>query len=219
MKIVNGALFLLIIILTLNCFDYEEILVFSPDFSGYVDIKYDVPIYEDADRSLLSFLPVEEYKIKEKYARFLESKEFEIENFTFNRMKTDKNEFRGIVSYRVHFSDPRNLEYILIGKNKIQKQGGRLYFQRSFLSTASPDEDASRLSNNLYARVLQSFNNRNISFRIVFPWYYDLVTNLGSFTRPGIHNYGLSLEQTFNTSKPVIWNIEIKANPLPEAGF
>lgn len=207
------------VLIPLGCFEYQESLVFSPDFSGYVDIQYDVPVYEEEDRSMIAFLPVDINKIKEKYDRFLTEEQYSLEEYNYKRSKTDAGESRGVVSYRVRFTNPRNLEFILIGKNKISRQGGRLYFQRTFLATSSPADDASKLSNNLYSKVFQSFNNKKMTFRIIFPWYYDLVTNVGTFTRPGVHNFVLPLENTFNTDKPVIWNFELKANPVPEAGF
>ncbi|MDH5654548.1 MAG: hypothetical protein OEZ34_01475 [Spirochaetia bacterium] len=219
MKRILKGTFLTFSVFFTGCFEYHESLFFLPDYSGYADIRYTVPIYKDEDRSMLAYLPVDQNKIIEKYDRYLSSDQYRIENYKFDRIKTDLSEDQGEVAYRVFFSDPRSLEYLLIGKNKIYRNGGRLYLHRKFSATASPREEASRISNNLYTKVLQSFNNKKLTFQIVFPWYYDLVTNLGNFSRPGLHNFTLPLENTFNTEKPIVWKIELKANPVPEAGF
>lgn len=202
-----------------GCFDYQEKIIFAPDFSGVVEISYTVPVYKETGNSMLKFLPSSESEVKEKYGIYLSAGSFTLKDFTSKTTTAgDDDPFpdRVEVSYRVLFKEAQVLEHILMGETDVFRRGGYLFIRRKFPASPPLDENSPTFTRNFHERIVQSFAKHFLSFNIVFPWYYDLVTNYGSFTKPGVHSFQLPLQSTFKSVSGFTWKIELKANRPPE---
>lgn len=210
-------------LLSLSCFDYEERIVLAPNFSGYVDIEYTVPIYNSEDRSLVEFLPADQAKVERKYERLINEKRVSIDNFTRTIQPATGQEeaFQrtATVKYRIQFLNAQDLETILIGKTTVVQRGGRLQILRSFPVGASLPVNSGRISRRLHELTLKTLHRRSMKFTILYPWYYDLLTNHGSIVKPGFEFFQLPLETTMQGGGPgsIVWSIDFKANLEPRA--
>ncbi len=216
----SGTVVLLLLLLT-GCFDYQERIVFAPDFSGYVDIDYDVPVHLSSGHSMIGFLPLEEERLKSRYTGLFSGRGVEIENYSVEYGKDEREKKnspfynRAHVKFRIYFKNPEELEHILLGKTAVFWRNQRLHVQRMFPAAQSLPDTAGAVTRRLGNLISRTLVGKKMSFVIVFPWYYDLFTNQGSFLRPGIQAFTLPLENTVKSGSPTFWNIEIKANSDP----
>jgi len=217
-RLVRFLVLLLPVVLT-GCFEYEEKIVFAADYSGTVEIRYDVPVYETEERSLISSFPVSLPLITKKYNR--SGHHFSIEGYNYERHPTDEKmvhfKNRATVSFRIPFHSPAELEAILIGKTTVQLQEPYLTIRRSFPLNRPFSDESGRFLLNFQNKYLETFRNRNIRITMQFPWYYDLVTNQGSFRGPGSHFFSIPLDRLHNRKK-LDWTINFKANRFPKEG-
>ncbi len=195
-----------------GCFDYEERIVFRKDLSGYVDFKYDVPVYDKSDKSILGFLPVEKDKIRARYGGKVRKLSVKI-----TRAKAKKSRFkrRGKVSFRVSFSRPSALKKILLGDLKVNREGERLRLDRSFPAARAADARAGWASRQIRGAVTQSLRKRYLDFYVSFPSEFLLVSDQGLFLRDGLRYYRMGLNETMEREKPVRWSLELIAAPKP----
>lgn len=211
----SGQRYYTIILLFLfcwNCFEYRETLVLAPDFSGYIDLEYTVPVHEN--RSMLAFLPVSKEAFLDRYG---DTGRFQIDRFTVKSIETENEVFplQASVKLRLRFKDVSEMEGVLPGQTRISRNNYELTIQRIFPASMAPRE-MGRLARNVYDITEASFTGRKMEFRVIAPWYYDILSNVGTNTQPGQFIYVLPLERTMKENRPVIWKTEVKANPLPE---
>lgn len=201
----------------MGCFDYQETVTFAPDYSGFVDFEYDVPISANGS-TLVGFLPTERKDIQGKYGKMFIGGTGDVENFSRELYQTDDSYFpkRAKVKYRVRFKKARELETLLIGKTTVIDRGRQLVIQRIFPVTETLTEESSRVVRRLQSLSNDVFARRTLKFYVNYPWYFDMATNYGTNTRPGSQAYILPIEQTLNSKNNIVWNISLKANPEPE---
>ncbi len=204
-----------------GCFDYEEKLVFAPDYSGYVDIEYTVPVYSTVDRSMIAYMPIEESKLRSRYAAQIADGKMTFENFSLRYStspeRLDPFPRKGTVKYRIRFKNPHVLELALMGKTTVYWRDRRLQLMRVFPAGQPLSPGSGRISRRIQELTFQTMHKRSMKFLIIFPWYYDLFTNYGSILKPGIQQFNLPFESTMNAAGDIVWTLEIKANPEPRA--
>lgn len=217
---VRGALAAFLLLFLTGCFDYQERIVFAPDFSGYVDYEYVVPVHPKSGSSMIAFLPVEESRIVSRYSGFFSGRKVEIENYKMEYMEDPKEKEafsrEAKVSFRIHFHSPEELEFLLLGKTTVFWRDGRLHIQRMFPTAKPIPDDSGFVTRRLDNLTTQSFKGKRLRFSVVFPWFYDLFTNQGSIIQPGVQVFTVPLENTLHSGTSIFWNLEIKANPAPK---
>lgn len=217
---VQRTLLFLILPFLAGCFDYNEKIVIMPDFSGYVDIEYQVPVNPETGRSLISFLPVSESEVVERYSGLFRGKEIQVEEYRKEDVAEEEagdlfpTQVR--VRFRVRFSEPEDLENILVGNTNVYRRANRLHIQRIFPTARSIPESAGSVIRRYRGLSFQAFSGKKMKFSLVYPWYYDMLTNHGSITRPGLNYYVLPLENTMKSGESIFWNVELRANPRPQ---
>ena len=203
-----------------SCFDYAERVVFAPDFSGYVDYDYEVPVQKTKEgyRSVLGFLPVTRKEISSRVNGLFSGRSLELENYELEyRDPEEGSPFEKLahVKYRFHFNDPQDLEQILLGNVQVYRRPGGLLLQRSFPGTGKLPDHAGVVATKYHELSLGTMENKKLRFTVIFPWYYDLFTNYGSIVKPGFHTFILPLEATMKSTSGYLWNLNIRANRPP----
>jgi hypothetical protein len=197
-----------------GCFDYTETIFFGADLSGHVDLDYTVPLRAGSDDPLISHFLVQEGEI-EKRLSILLGRKADIHDFTKD-IKVDQHGARHArVQFKVTFRSPPELERILIGKNRVYFYEGRWIIQRTFPASKPLSGEASRIARRIRELARLTLSDHNLSFLVVYPEQYDLYTNQGTIVRPGVQSLTLPLSATMNGT-PMVWTMEIKANPRPQ---
>lgn len=216
-KVFQGGKFLLLLSVFsgVGCFDYFERIVFNPGFSGFVDIEYTVPLFPEKEESLIQFLPIKESAIRQKYSGiFTGKKSIQISNYSVEYRDSQDPLYprQARVGFRVSFSNPEDLEKILLGNTTVYWRGKNLVVQRIFPSASSIPEKAGRIPARYGEMTEKSFQDRSLRFHVLYPDYYDFYTNRGTILRPGSIAYQIPLQRTVQSGASVFWNIELQAN-------
>ncbi len=203
----NKKIFIISLIFLINCFDYEEKIYLEPDLSGRVYLEYTIPINKKTGNSLISFLPA----TKEKF----------LEIYNVNILSFDSEDLEPTLSFKYKkvkveysFKKITELEKKIYGNNSINKYGNTIYIQRRFKIVLFKKLD-NKFYNFFYNYTIQKFKNRNLKFFIIIPKHFDIITNMGNLPLPGVLNFQLPLEKTFESNNEILWNITIKINPTP----
>ncbi len=198
-----------------GCFDYTETIFFAGDLSGHVDLDYTVPLRSGSDDPLISHFLVQEADI-EKRLSILLGRKADIRDFTKDIKQDEHGERSARVQFKVAFRSPPELERILIGKNRIYFYEGRWVIQRTFPASKPLSGETSRIARRVRELARLTLSDHNLSFLVVYPEQYDLYTNQGTIVRPGVQSLTLPLSASMNGT-PMVWTMEIKANPRPQA--
>lgn len=204
-----------------SCFDYQERIVFAGDFSGYVDFDYEVPVHGDTGESVISSLPILEERIRARYTGAFPGKTLSMENYVLTPVEAPEGSpFAGFarVQYRINFTDPEDLEDILMGDIQVYKNAGRIVIQRRLPNARAMPQKPGAVVRKFNDLALGSMDGKKLKFSVAFPWYYDLFTNYGSIVRPGFHFFSVPLESTMRTGAGLLWSMTIRANPRPREG-
>ncbi|MBU44537.1 MAG: hypothetical protein CMN76_15050 [Spirochaetaceae bacterium] len=207
-------------LLLASCFEYEEHLYLAPNYSGYVDYKYRVPLQAESGRSLLAFLPATEETVRQKFGIADSEGNLILEGFKSREMYEPDERFprQRQVEYRIRFKKPESLEQLLLGQTRVYYLDQRLVIQRAFPTSGGLKEDAGRIAQNFHTYLENSLRSRALKLSITAPWYYNVYANAGATAGPGRIYYNVPLEGTINRKNPNLWRLEIKANPMPEDG-
>lgn len=208
-----------------SCFDYQELVFFHSNFSGYVEYNYRVPLYPDQDRSIIAFLPVMKSRILSKYRNLLVNKQITINSFFVEMQSTglpipenqkdaidqkadDTEIFKRFarVRYKIHFKNPVVLEQILPGEVQIRWRSNKyLQITRKFPVAGGLSEKSDRLLQRIYKLSRDTLQGKEMIFQIQFPVSHILKSNLGRATENQQLNYILPLEKSLNELKPITW--------------
>ncbi|MCB1166964.1 MAG: hypothetical protein KDK33_12460 [Leptospiraceae bacterium] len=215
-----GAVLLGILLFLPQCFEYEEDLHLAPNYGGYVDYKYKVPLQERSGKSLIAFLPATKENVIQKYGIDPDDKELILEDFASEEVYETDTRFprKKVVRFRIRFKRPELLEKLLIGQTSVYYLDQRLVIQRGFPTSGGLQENSGRIATNFHKYVEDSLKSRALKLSVSAPWYYNVYANVGATAGPGRIYYNLPLEATVNRPNPSLWRIEIKANPMPEDG-
>lgn len=197
-----------------GCFDYTETIFFAGDLSGHVDLDYTVPLRSGSDDPLISHFLVQEKDI-EKRLSILLGRKADIRDFTRDITQDEQGDRFARVQFKVPFRSPPELERILIGRNRIYFYEGRWIIQRTFPASKPLAPETSRIARRVRELARLTLSDHNLSFLVVYPEQYDLYTNQGTIVRPGVQSLTLPLSATMNGT-PMVWTMEIKANPRPQ---
>jgi hypothetical protein len=210
---------LILAFVTGGCFDYEEKIVFNGDYSGSVHIAYTIPVYDNQERSIISFLPASLPDIRRKFESAGDVK-ITVADYSYRRLPIDEKDrhfpHKAVIHYRLDFERPEALKFILIGNTTVSVQGEFLNLKRTFPVNRPLEAKTSQLVKNFEGKAIETFTGKSLKFTIIFPWYYDLVTNYGTILRPGVHLHQIPLESTYNARGAIVWNIRLKANRIPQ---
>ncbi len=211
------AFLLLSFLFLASCFEYEENLYLAPNYSGYVDYNYRVPLQAETGRSLLAFLPATEENVRQKFGIFDDS-ELILEGFKTRETYEPDDRFprQRWVQYRIRFKRPESLEQLLLGQTRVYYLDQRLVIQRAFPTSGGLKEDSGRISQNFHKYLEDSLKSKSLRLSITAPWYYNVYANAGATAGPGRIYFNVPLEGTINRKNPSLWRLEIKANPMPE---
>ena len=196
-----------ILILCAGCFDYEERIVLQSNFSGSVEVFYDIPIYPNENRSLLKFLPLGQAAVEKRLER-------SVQNYSeVIREEGDEglSRRRARVNYIVAFKNPEDLAEILPGKTRIIFRQGRLLIERNFPAGKAIAGDADRFEQNIHKRVNKTLENRHMDFYINVPPGFIINSSHGKLEAPGESHYRYALKESMKNGRAIRWRLEVKA--------
>ena len=208
---VAGALTLLLLLSA--CFDYEERVIFSGDWSGRVQYRYTVPVDARSRRSLIRFLPVDRPAVEERFGRGVENYEV--------RMLERPADLRGLrmaaeVQFEIAFRQPAELERILLGDVHVRRRVGRLAMERTFPVRRPAKAEPDRLEKRIRERTARALENHYMHFYVEYPGAYTLHTNRGVVLRRGLHLLTLPLSDTLDRVENHSWNMELREPERPK---
>lgn len=214
---IKKASLVLLSLFCFSCFEYEENLFLAPNYSGYVDYSYKVPLQAETGRSLLAFLPATEETVRQRFGISPES-ELILEDFQSRESYEPDDRFprQRKVQYRIRFKRPESLEKLLLGQTRVYYLDQRLVIQRAFPTSGGLKDDSGRIAQNFHKYLEDSLKQRSLKLSITAPWYYNVYANAGATAGPGRIYFNVPLEGTINRKNPSLWRLEIKANPMPE---
>lgn len=192
----------------LSCFDYKEILIINPDFSGRIQIEYQTPVLKKRNKSIISFLPA----TKEEYRKFYG---VDPEYFETNIVQ-DITENIAYVSVKLEypFRSLSEMESKLYGDVKIIYQQKEVVLQRTFsVLTAKNLEDP--FFSFFYTTIYDLIRNRYLRFQIHYPAYYEITSNYGGIPSTGVLTFQFPLEKTLTGKNAIKWIVIIRSNPVP----
>ena len=196
-----------------HCFDYEEILVFEPDFSGQVKIRYVVPLYPGKNRSLIRFLPVDKKAIEKKHDSM--AMDYAVKYINIEG-REEKFKRLAEVSYNIRFHNPRELRKILLGKTVVHFRANRTVIERSFPRAKPLAADAGSSEKRLHDLILKTMKNKFMSFRIMFPENFTVQSSEGTLINEGEHQLKLPLSVTMDKKSKFSWRTDIRVQTNSE---
>lgn len=205
MKIFKLA-YLIFFIIFLYCYEYEEEVIFNPDYSGKVFLKYKVPISKKNQKSYIYFLP----SSKEDFIKFYS---VEPVKFEFHYQKDSYYDLGNIV-VEFDFKNLQSFENKLLGLQNVIQFGDTLILKRKLASITNRSLE-NKLYSYFYEIFYQSLKGKSLKFTIKTPKHYNLTSNLGNLPYPGILVFQYSLERTLEPKNTFLWIVTIKANPFP----
>ncbi|XDD51062.1 hypothetical protein AB3N59_04590 [Leptospira sp. WS92.C1] len=207
-------LFVLILLVFANCFDYEETITINHDFSGTLEVTYTVPTRRNSDESLIKFLPTRKDEILGRLNKGFFSKNISLKDFNFQKIvtpETDPSLFRekAKVYYKVEFQDLSQIEDAILGKVQVRKKGNTIYVKREIPSISrAPDTLKKDGEKKIYSETLRLLRTSSILFKVNFPIASICRSNRGDVNL-GKLSYRLPLAETIEKTGNNSWDYRI----------
>lgn len=207
-------LILIMSLILLNCFEYEETIHFKKGFSGFVEINYTVPIHNKSETSLIKFLPITENEVNNRMNKGLFSKNLKVKEF--NMRILDKTETEGIfskkakVSYKLDFADISVLDGVLIGSIFIKKKNqNSISIKREFKSVLKTiDQNSTSGEKKIFSETARLLGDGYILFKVNFPLASECRSNKGEISLGNLI-YKLPLIETIEKVGNKSWDYSI----------
>jgi hypothetical protein len=206
-----------LLLLFVNCFEYEEKVFFKKNFSGHIEISYVVPLKKDGKTSLLKFLPTEEKDILQRINKGIFSHDNHIKNYLFQLLDDPEKPHsilpahkRARVSYSIDFEKPEELENVMLGSFFAQKKGNSLTIRREFKSVAPKqgEEPTTMGEKKLASEILRLLGDNQIYFHVYFPPDADCKSDRG-FIYNSVLSYQLHLSETIEKPGNKTWQYRV----------
>ncbi len=218
-------LFLFILIFFLSgCFEYEEIIHFKKNFSGYVEITYTVPLHFNQNRSIIRFLPIHKEDIENRINKGFFSKNISIRNYDLKIVElppwteltpnSTKPLFtkKARVYYIVDFDDLGKLDDVLLGYLFVKKKGFTLNVRREFKSIIKPvDQDSSDGEKRIFSETQKLLGEGFVLFKVLFPPNFECRSNRGEIGQ-GYLIFKLPLVDTIEKAGLKSWEYTLIGN-------
>ncbi|GBF49155.1 lipoprotein [Leptospira ryugenii] len=197
-----------------NCFEYEETILFRKLNSGTVEVSYTVPLKKETQESLLKFLPTDRESIQKKILR-KPSTSLVIRDFTFREL--DKTEFidtifkrKGRVSYKIDFEDSAELEGILIGNFSSKLKARSLNVKREFPNLSELSKEGESVGEKkIIGETIRLLREGKLQFRVLFPKDSECISSRG-LVGLGNVTYQMPLQETMENPEAKSWEYKIR---------
>lgn len=216
MKLLNFLLLFVLFFFMSNCFEYEEVITFRKNFSGLIEISYTVPLKSNNEESLIKFLPITEEQIQQKLNKGLFSKNIQIKDYSFKlipKKENDPSPFKnkGKVSYRIDFTEPSQLDGIVLGSLYVRKKANTLTIKREFKTINKPiDQNSTTGEKKVHSETMKLLGSGSILFRVLVPQNSEIKSTRGDTTN-GALNFKVPLTDTMEKSGLITWSYTIIA--------
>lgn len=205
----------LLCLVLLQCYEYEETIVFTKPFSGYVEIRYVVPLKKDKETSLIRHLPIKKEAIQQLLERNSQKSEIQIREYNFNLLEKGQFaeqffDYKAEVSYKIDFEDIIDIEQILIGNVIVKIRGRNLSIRREFPSI-SPEfmDSASVGEKKIISEVSKLLKDGYLKFKVLFPISTECTSNRG-IIQLGSLVYVYPLKESLEPSGAKVWEYKLK---------
>ncbi|MEM7184415.1 MAG: hypothetical protein AAF518_26190 [Spirochaetota bacterium] len=214
---IGKYLSILLCILFVSCFEYEEELHLKRDFSGEVHINYVVPLKKYSLNSLIAFLPTQKKDIIEKINKSIFSKPIQIYDYHFEVIRSEeekqqilKQRKKGRVSYKIKFNELSQLEGVLLGNLLVQQKKKSISIKRQFKSVLKPIRQTSSLGEKkIHSKTLKLLGDGYAKFKVYFPQNYECESNKGD-SGLGYVYYTMPLVETIEKPGLKSWFFTIR---------
>ncbi len=198
-----------------RCFEYEEVLVFNKNQSGYVEVTYQIPLKSDKTTSLIRHLPATEREIRERLEKGFRKPGIAIRDYKFELLNKGQFsepffDFKGKVSYKLDFEEIADIERSLPGNMITKAKGRTITIRREFPSLTQEYLTAMSVGEKkILAEIAKLLKEGTMRFRVNFPASTECISNRG-VVNLGSLSYTYFLIDSLEESSGKTWEYKLR---------